>query len=97
MLEHVFVAETAVAAGNGCVGGLGVLWLPLGDTEWPFGGLPKSTYGARTPRDGDGVDRCCDETACPVIRSETTLTVAIERGCEHSHAWSAVASHRPSR
>ena len=67
MLEHVFVAETAVAAGNGCVGGLGVLWLPLGDTEWPFGGLPKSTHGARTPRDGDGVDRCCDETACPAI------------------------------
>jgi hypothetical protein len=30
-LEHVFVAETAVAAGNGCIGCLGVLWLLLGD------------------------------------------------------------------
>ena len=65
MLEHVFVAETAVAAGNGCVGGLGVLWLPLGDREWTFGGLPKSTYGARTPRDGDGVDGSYDERLVP--------------------------------
>lgn len=38
MLEHVFVAETAVAAGNGCIGRLGVLWrvwLLLGDRR-PF-------------------------------------------------------------
>jgi hypothetical protein len=31
MLEHVFAGETAVAAGNGCIGCLGVLSSLLGD------------------------------------------------------------------
>jgi hypothetical protein len=35
----------------------------------PFAEVDSRSHGARTSRDGDGVDGSCDETACPVIRS----------------------------
>lgn len=98
MLEHVFAGETAVAAGNGCIGCLGVLWLPLGDSRRPFAEVdlwtPVTAHAHRVTVTASTVLATCDETAYPVIRSEATLAVAIETA---NTGTSAMASHRRSR
>lgn len=91
-LEHVFAGETAVAAGNGCIGRLGVLWLLLGDIE--DGRLPKSTCGllwtpvtAHAHRvNSDGIDGPCDSRRNGLSRDQIGGNACCrDRDCEHWH------------
>lgn len=88
MLEHVFAGETAVAAGNGCIGCLGVLWLLLGDSRRPFAEVdlwtPVTAHAHRV--NSDGIDGPCDLRRNGLSRDQIGGNACCrDRDCEHWH------------